>query len=383
MKLPQNPTFPMDCSVPGMHAKIYQRRSGRYRVNFTVDRVRRERSFMEFPAAWEFLQDKIKDAKRGRFDRVELDARTLRSYARCEDLLDGTGRTVEEAVEFFLKHLTHGKQFTVSEVVEAYITDRRKAKVWSDETEKKDSRFYRSFPEAPQFSGTIESILAADIQDYLCQWDNLATRKTYLRKIRAVWAWAKKHRYIAAGCDNEASKVDIPKNVDYSDPEIFSLDEVDKLFKRIDTELAPALAMRLFAGLRRAEAERLEWKHIFLYEGYIEIPAEVSKTSRRRIVTLRPNLKRWLELVPVQRRVGKFVARDAYTKISKQCGDLWKRNGTRHSFVSYCMSLRGATAATVAEECGHSVQVLHTHYRNLVAPGQGQLYFRIDPAMLS
>ena len=45
-----------------------------------------------------------------------------------------------------------------------------------------------------------------------------------------------------------------------------------------------------FAGLRRAEIERLEWSEVDFDAGVIEVKAWKSMTASRRLVTMQPNL---------------------------------------------------------------------------------------------
>jgi hypothetical protein len=59
--------------------------------------------------------------------------------------------------------------------------------------------------------------------------------------------------------------------------------------------------------------------------------------------------------------------------------EAWPHNALRHSFASYRMALI-SNAAQVAEECGHSVQVMKTHYRELVTQGEANAWFAVMPA---
>ncbi|MEY4939589.1 MAG: hypothetical protein RIQ93_1324 [Verrucomicrobiota bacterium] len=57
----------------------------------------------------------------------------------------------------------------------------------------------------------------------------------------------------------------------------------------------------------------------------------------------------------------------------------WPHNALRHSFASYRMAIV-TNAAQVAEECGHSVQVMKTHYRDLVTKKDAEAWFAVMPA---
>jgi integrase len=73
--------------------------------------------------------------------------------------------------------------------------------------------------------------------------------------------------------------------------------------------------------------------------------------------------KRWDKL---RRKAGLF-------------GDTWPANASRHSFASYMLDM-GGEAATV-KALGHGTDdMLFQHYRTLVKPGTGDLYFGIEPS---
>jgi hypothetical protein len=118
--------------------------------------------------------------------------------------------------------------------------------------------------------------------------------------------------------------------------------------------MAAPVAIQLFAGLRRAEAMRLDWSEVKLARGFIEVTAGKSKTVTRRLVTIQPNLAKLLARLAQQKgRVWTVPERD------------WKRwhakldlppNGMRHSFVSYHLALFGDLNKTELE-AGHDRKV--------------------------
>ena len=56
--------------------------------------------------------------------------------------------------------------------------------------------------------------------------------------------------------------------------------------EKTDIDLLPYHALALFAGIRPHELQRLEWRHIDLIEGHIEITPVVPKSGRRRIIEI-------------------------------------------------------------------------------------------------
>jgi integrase/recombinase XerD len=92
-----------------------------------------------------------------------------------------------------------------------------------------------------------------------------------------------------------------------------------------------------FAGIRAEEVKRLDWKHVKLGKGHIEIPASISKTKLRRLAPIVANLRAWL--APHRQAQGPVCPfinlSNQDLKLAPKAGAAWKRNALRHSFVSY------------------------------------------------
>src|SRR5215471_19953791 len=75
---------------------------------------------------------------------------------------------------------------------------------------------------------------------------------------------------------------------------ILTVDQTARLLESAAPELVPFIAIGAFAGLRRAELERLDWQEVDLQSGLIEVTASKSKSARRRFVRIKPNLAKWV-----------------------------------------------------------------------------------------
>jgi integrase len=164
--------------------------------------------------------------------------------------------------------------------------------------------------------------------------------------------------------------------------EIFSVHEARELLfgaLALDPALVPFLAIGLFAGLRSAELERLDWSDIT--EGAIRIEPRTAKTASRRVVELSANLLEWL--LPYRKASGPIIPPGNYwrrlERLSVATGVRWRSNGMRHSFASYHLAAyenSGKTALTL----GHSNQnLIFRHYRELVSQKQAREYFGLVP----
>jgi integrase len=181
--------------------------------------------------------------------------------------------------------------------------------------------------------------------------------------------------------ENPAVKAAKAKQSD-TPPGILPVTQAAKLLENATPKLLPHVAIGLFAGLRRAEIERLDWRDIhFDSEQLIEITAAKSKTARRRFVKIQPNLREWL--APLRKHSGKITP-DNFVKdfaaLRKAAGIRdWPDNALRHSFASYHLA-HFKDAAALALEMGHTnSSMIFAHYRQLVRPKDAARYWSLKP----
>lgn len=165
-----------------------------------------------------------------------------------------------------------------------------------------------------------------------------------------------------------------------SEIEIYSPDELDKLLSKANGMTA-FIVIQAFAGLRHAEVARLDWQDIDLDDGFIEVKAKNSKTGERRLIPMAANLKACL--LPLRQPSGPLCSHAntwmQLIKIAAAAGVASKRNGLRHSFISYRVA-QSADVPRVADEAGNSVQIIRQHYLRRVKPAEAVRWFSIAPA---
>jgi len=232
---------------------------------------------------------------------------------------------------------------------------------------------------ADNFKCNIGSVTTADVQAWL---DGLKlSSQSYANNRRVthlLFEFAVARGY---ALDNPASKVERPK-IRNGEVQIFTPEETRKLLLAATEEFLPCLALGMFAGLRSAEIERLEWTDIDLKQRHIVVGADAAKTASRRIVPIADNLAAWLS--PYAEHKGSIwtYGRDWFHKCqlatAKTAGVSWKKNGSRHSFASYSFALSN-DAGRVAGFCGNSAAVIHRHYRQLATPADGKEFFSVNP----
>jgi integrase len=225
----------------------------------------------------------------------------------------------------------------------------------------------------------IAEITAAEIDDWLRSIPlEPLTRNNHRRVISMLFSYAMLRRYCSENPVIQTAKARVKaKPVGVLTPE-----QTKRLLECADAMLQPALAIGAFAGLRHAEIVRLDWREVHLDRGFIEITAAKSKTASRRLVTILPNLKAWLEaaakpsgsVYPVN---GRKLTDAARVRAGLKA---WPSNALRHSFASYHLA-KFQDAPGLALQMGHTTTaMLFSHYREVVTPEATSSYWGTRPS---
>lgn len=273
---------------------------------------------------------------------------------------------------------TSGQQ-TVQEAADAMLEGLRRRGTSTSHYHHQNSRLRRFC--AVFGSRAVGTITTAEVEAYLHEQGFLPINfKAHHQAIHQLFAGLVKRRQLGA---NPATGIDLLR-VPPSEPGILSPADLRRILAAIPAACVPLAVLQAFCGLRCAEGWRLRWRHIHLdaAEPYIEVPSDVTKTDRRRVIPLQPNAVVWLRAYrglpesPVApqgeetaRLMGRVINRKRLPKV---------RNGLRHSFCTYRLMLC-RNAAQVAEEAGNSVAIVRRHYTGLADPVDARAWFAIVP----
>ena len=140
---------------------------------------------------------------------------------------------------------------------------------------------------APQINEWLRSLADKDTGKRLSP----VTRNNFRRVLVVAFNFALSRGYCASNPAEQSAKAkEIASAVG-----ILSVEETARLLESAPAELVPYVAIGAFAGLRRAELERLDWREVDLQSGLIEVTARNAKSARRRFVKIQPNLAKWLQ----------------------------------------------------------------------------------------
>jgi integrase len=280
-------------------------------------------------------------------------------------------------VDFFLHHMEAvARSIPLSRAVNELIENRKATGAsnrYCNDLRLRLSRFVNDYPNL-----MVAEVSTKAVDDWLAGL-SLApvTRNTFRRDLRTLFSFCVTRRYAT---ENPVTKTRRAKEVDNT-VGILTPNDMSRLLSVADETTIPYWTIGAFAGLRRAEIERLDWSDIDLDANLIDIKARNSKTATRRLVTIQPNLQAWL--APHRKVAGSVCPSTLRIKLDAdraRCGLLqnWPQNGLRHSFGSYHLA-RFNDAAALALQMGNSPAMIFKHYRQLVKPKAAQEYWNITP----
>jgi integrase len=339
---------------------------------------RNRRFFKDKAEAETFMQfAKVQQENYGTAALSIPDALRVEAIECCE-LLRPFGVTLRDAAKFYAAHL---KAVTGSRKVREVVADLLAARSadgmsprYLGDLRVRLGRFALSFGEE-----MIAGISASRIDEWLRGLGvGAVTRNTFRRRLAVLFSFAKRRGYTS---ENPIADVERAKERE-TEIEILSVNEVARLLECASSDMVPFWTIGAFAGLRRAEIERLTWSEVDFDSGVIEVKASKSKTATRRLVTIQPNLREWL--APYRTCIGRVCPLNLQRKINddRERAGLragWPQNALRHSFGSYHLA-QFNDAAKLALEMGNSPATIFRHYRQLVKPKEAERYWKITPA---
>jgi integrase len=296
------------------------------------------------------------------------------------EALQPFGRTIADAVRHYVAHLKASERScTAEELVKELVAAKERDGLSIRHVSDLRCRL-KIF--AKKFDVPVATITSAEIDDWLRSLPvSAVTRNGYRRLVILAFNFAVKRGYAAS---NPAASTEEAKETK-TKPGILTVEQATALLVNASPEILPYIAIGLFAGVRRAEIQRLDWSEIDFDSGHIEVTAEKSKSNiANRFITLQPNLREWL--LPLRKIRGSvtpqesFVFRQLFDAARVAAGIAeWPDNALRHSFASYHVA-HFKEAKALALEMGHiDSGMLFNHYRALVKPKEAGRYWSIRP----
>jgi integrase len=302
----------------------------------------------------------------------------------CQERLAPLGASLTQAVDFYVvQHDWRAKSVSVAQAWKECEQEFRR-RVASEEIG--PAHLESTSKHAVKLVRDFGSTYICDLNpDILNQWLAGLPLAAYSRNsvrlnLSGVFAYAKKRKWIK---DNPIEQVDSfnVHRIKAKLPGILSVEHAAALLEHAQPEILPHFAIGLFAGLRVAEIERLDWSEIDFESKLIDVKAEKAKTAQPRWVLMSDNLIEWL--LPHRKAHGSVVPRGRkyFIKRARQRAGMkeWGRNALRHSFCSYHLALHEDAALTAARAGHMDTKMIYRHYNNRVKKAAAEAYFGIMP----
>lgn len=349
----------------------------KYVVNWRESGERRRRYFETQAEAAQFAWDRNEERKQhGLGGELSLSVRGMAKDA--VEALTPYGRTIRDAVAHYVEHLkATERSCSAKQLFNEFLS--AKEKDGASERHLSDirtrlGRFAEHFGEK-----AVAAISPREISDWLDSLPFAPLSKNHHRShVRSVFNFARRRGY---STENPVAEVSKARERNHKPPGILSVEQAATLLVNATPEILAYFAIGLFAGLRSAEIERLDWREVLFDSGLIEVTAAKSKTAQRRLVTIQPNLLEWL--TPYRKRAGSVIPeqgfRERFDEARRAAGINWPPNALRHSFASYHLAHFKNAAMTALELGHHDSRITFAHYRELVRPKDAERFWNLRP----
>ena len=342
---------------------------------------RGRRTFKSKPEAQTFMELKRVEIKNHGVASATLNEQARADFLWCEAQLKPYGLSVRQGIETLLPQLRareHG--LSVADAVQRLVASKGAAGVSERHLyciENRLNRFAAAYPER-----TLASFTLCEVEQWLNALPMGAQSVNhYKATLHSLFAYGLK---IGACVANPVSGVDSRKVVRPA-PSILTPEQLSALLTGCgdDAEMLAFVAVGAFAGLRRAEIERLRWEDVNLVRGFVTVGAQNAKTGKRRLVPACAALREWLS--PIAKTAGPLAPtinfRRRFHAAREAAGLLgeWEGNELRHSYASYRLA-ETQNAAQTSMELGNSPTVLQAHYKELAAPEDAAKWFAVKPS---
>lgn len=314
-------------------------------------------------------------------ERTTVSTDDLVYYRECAKKL--RPYSLHQAVDFFLKfHSVKTTKSSIAEIADAHVAEINSRKNDLSERYPESVKYETDVWKRWAGETAIQSMTTERIKELLGgSGFSKTTKRNLIRRFQAMENFAVKKGMLSREHRSLVEDISLPK--EHRAPEIFTPEELMRLFLVLDKREIAYVATMAFGGPRRAEFERMTHEHLTFDEDQARIDSSIAKTKSRRTLDLEDNLKAWLALSEL-RKEGKLVTKKEVARISGdkarlgKVGLSWKNNGLRHSFCSYHLA-RGKDAAKTSLLAGNSPDMIFAHYNAVVSTKAAEEWFNISP----
>lgn len=308
-------------------------------------------------------------------------AAVISEYIDATSKLSACSASLVEAAADYAERNAGLRQIRIPAAVDEWIKEEESNKgqrirsEWATKLRKNvENRF------AESFTGHVGDLNALEISKWFSGLKNVqdgphkgedlseTTKRNIRDDLAAFFRWCQTRKYLAKDADLLEAVPEYQRKSQKS-KSVITPDDLEKLLAAAPDYLVPYLAVRAFAGVRESEANLLDWKHVHLGTGWIEITEEVAKQTGdqegvAREIPIQPNLKEWLAAYaqtsgPLCKLTDPL---QAVPRLAERAKVDLPKNALRHSFITYRAAVLN-DLPRVADEAGNSPEIIRKYYR--------------------
>ena len=304
---------------------VVEKGSSRVRIYYTPDHTDKgeipfftisywmhgKRSRHVFPTLKAAKKAAKKKLDRGDHGAAKLTNADSAAYFRAIDLLKPSGASLEFAASEYASAVKRLDGVSLSAAIDYYVRRnpvKRESKLVPQvvkemlelkQADKLSDRYIKQLGYdmkrfTSRFCNRISDVRGAEVDAWLRELGiGPRTRNNLRASIQVLFNYAISRKYLEKDND-EMDAVPLAKDKG-GEIEIFTPKEMAELLAVASDHQLPFMAISAFAGVRHAEIQQLDWKHVNQAAGIIEIRAGAAKTASRRVVPILPNLAAWLK----------------------------------------------------------------------------------------
>jgi integrase len=315
---------------------------------------------------------------------------------KAETKLKPHGKTVMDAVNFYVAHLEAERKKQESATIHALTDEWHKAKkaqlakgILRDRTVS-DIKATAGVLQKQFGALRIAEMTTAHFQKYFnVRQITQQTSNNNRSQFSQFFNWC-----ISEGYTNENPLKKIKPIKLSKDVQILTADEARRLMRKVETEF-PHLtiyhAVCLFAGLRPTEAKLLKWEDVHLDERQITVLRQTSKVKETRNAQIEDTLLHWLNTHTGDKK-GFIVRQKGFRTATEKLrialgyklgdenkdGPTWVEDILRHSYASYWLP-KYNHRGQLAEQMGNSIKTIKDHYKKVVKSSDVDAFWNILP----
>lgn len=370
-----------------LELKAYRLPDGKWRVNVAAplsSTGKRQQRFFDTAGLAKGFIEELKVRRDNMTALPQLSASELVDAAAALELLNDQypDVTLVSAVRDYLEvELQRGRSCSVAELFERFCT----AKATKSLSYKRDLRWayarMKSFMEL-----TASDITPIHVAQAVAGMPDSSINNV-LRSLRAIFRYALDMGWITTVPIRRGDFTHIPRK----EVEVLPPAKIRRILEAAlehDLELLPLLLVQTFAGVRPAEAARLQWSDIDLSRAMVTIRAAISKTHSGRSIRLAECALAWFSCCTVgtgpiapgspqilQARMRKV----RYSAGYRGAAAPWRPGGLRDAFCSYHCAHYGDVSRLTLEAGHASLVTTRNHYLGVVTSEVAAEFWNLFP----